>query len=51
LAIAPTPSVLWGGLDLDVNVARAWYLLLSGLTEHGGADGTSQVYGGLSTRF
>jgi hypothetical protein len=51
LAIAPTPSVLWGGLDLDVNVARAWYLLLSGITEHGGADGTSQVYGGLSTRF
>ncbi len=56
LAISTTQSVLWGGLDLDVNVARAWYLMLSGIAERGGGggsggDGTSQVYGGLSTRF
>jgi len=51
LAIPTTQSILWGGLDLDVNLARAWYLMLSGITERGAADGTSQVYGGLSTRF
>ena len=50
LANPMTQSILWGGLDLDVNLARAWYLMLSGITERGG-DGTSQVYGGLSTRF
>jgi hypothetical protein len=51
LAIPASQSILWGGLDLDVNVARAWYLMLSGITERGGGDGTSQIYGGLSTRF
>jgi hypothetical protein len=51
LATPTTQSVLWGGLDLDVNLARAWYLMLSGTAEQGGGDGTSQFYGGLSTRF
>jgi len=50
LAVPRTQSILWGGLDLDVNVARTWYLMLSGIAERG-ADGTSQLYGGLSTRF
>lgn len=45
-----TQSILWSGLDLDVNLARAWYLMLSGTAE-GGASGTSQLYGGFSTRF
>src|SRR2546425_10952809 len=52
LATPPTTqSILWGGLDLDVNVSRAWYLMLSGITERGGGDATSQIYGGPSTRF
>jgi hypothetical protein len=56
LANPTSQSILWGGLDLDVNLARAWYLMLSGITERGagaggGGDGTSQIYGGLSTRF
>lgn len=50
LAVPSNHSILWGGLDLDVNVARTWYLMLSGITERGG-EGTSQLYGGLSTRF
>jgi len=50
LAIPATQSILWASLDLDVNLARTWYLMLSGTTERGG-DGTSQIYGGLSTRF
>jgi len=50
LAVPGTQSILWGGVDLDVNVARTWYLMLSGIAERGG-DGTSQLYGGLSTRF
>src|SRR2546422_10450416 len=52
LATPPkTQSILWGGLDLDVNVSRAWYLMLSGITERGGGDATSQIYGGLRGRF
>jgi len=51
LAIPTTQSILWGGLDLDLNLARAWYLMISGITERGTGDGTSQVYGGLTTRF
>jgi hypothetical protein len=51
LAIPATQSILWGGLDLDVNLARVWYLMLSGTAERGSGDKTSQVYGGLSTRF
>ncbi len=51
LATPATQSVLWGGLDLDVNLSRAWYFMLSGTAERGSGDPTSQVYGGLSTRF
>ncbi len=52
LATPPTTqSIFWGGLDLDLNVARAWYLMLSGIAERGGGDATSQIYGGFSTRF
>ncbi len=51
LAIPADQSILWGGLDLDMNLARSWYLMLSANAEHGGPEATSQVYGGLSVRF
>ena len=51
LALPATQTILWGGLDLDVNVARAWYLMLSGNAERGGPEPTSQLYSGFSVRF
>ncbi len=40
----------WVGADLDVTLARAWYLLLSA-TRESGSEASSQVYGGISWRF
>lgn len=51
LAIPAEQSILWGGLDLDMNVAGSWYLMLSANAEQGGPAATNQVYGGLSVRF
>lgn len=51
LALPARVTIVWGGLDLDVNLARAWYLMLSGSAEHGGVERTSQLYGGFSVRF
>jgi hypothetical protein len=50
-AAPATATTLWVGSDLDVNVARAWYLMLSASVEHGGLAPTSQVYTGFSVRF
>jgi hypothetical protein len=41
----------WAGLDVDVNVARSWYFLLSGTRETGGFEGNNQLYCGLNFRF
>jgi hypothetical protein len=43
--------VSWLTADLDVNLGRAWYLLLSTSRESGGFESNSQFYGGLSYRF
>lgn len=51
LALPASETIRWGGLDLDVNLARVWYVMVSGNVEHGGADPTSQLYGGFSVRF
>lgn len=50
-AAPATQTTLWIGTDVDVNVARAWYLMLSASVEHGGLAPTSQVYAGFSVRF
>jgi hypothetical protein len=44
-------SVTWVGGDLDVTLARAWYVMLSGTRQRGGLDGNDQIYGGVSFRF
>jgi hypothetical protein len=43
--------VTWLGADVDVSLARGWYLILSGTHERGGFEGNDQFYGGLSYRF
>jgi hypothetical protein len=44
-------AILWGGMDLDVNLARAWYLMLSAVGEQDRTERTTQLYGGVSLRF
>jgi hypothetical protein len=51
LADPASRSITWLGADLDVNLGRAWYLMASGSRERGGAESSTQVYGGLSLRF
>jgi hypothetical protein len=51
LAVPSSFDVGWLGANLDVTVARAWYLLFSATRQRGGADSYDQVYGGLSFRF
>jgi len=40
----------WGG-DLDVTLARSWYLSISGTREHGPDGTTTQLYTGATWRF
>jgi hypothetical protein len=44
-------TATWEGLDADLTLARAWYLLLSATRQRGGLDGYDQVFTGLSFRF
>lgn len=41
----------WVGLDADVTLARAWYILASATRQRGGLDGYDQLFTGLSFRF
>ena len=50
-AVSASQTTLWIGSDLDVNIARAWYLMLSASAERGVLAPTSQVYTGFSVRF
>jgi hypothetical protein len=43
--------VTWLGADLDLNLARSWYLVVSANRETGGFDDNDQIYGGMSFRF
>jgi hypothetical protein len=43
--------VTWLGADLDVDLARSWYVVMSANRETGGFDENGQIYGGLSYRF
>jgi len=45
----------WYGVDVDINLARAWFLSVSGLRQtddaNPGSSTLTQVYGGLTWRF
>jgi hypothetical protein len=45
-----TSTTSWIAGDLDVSLARAWYLMVSGTVESG-PERTSQLYGGFNVRF
>ncbi|HEU5170468.1 MAG TPA: hypothetical protein VFU46_08015, partial [Gemmatimonadales bacterium] len=51
LAIPEDSRVTWFGAGLDLNLGRAWYLMLSATRETGGIDANDQLYGALSYRF
>ena len=51
LAVPERTTISWVGSDVDLNVARAWYLLFSASVERGGVEAISQVYTGFSVRF
>jgi len=50
-----TQTSTWYGLDVDANVARAWYVSISGLRQADPADPgistTTQLYGSITWRF
>jgi hypothetical protein len=52
VADPPTKAwVTWFGADVDLSLARSWYLVLSVNRETGGFDANNQIYGGVSYRF
>ena len=51
LAIPETATITWIGTNLDVNLTRALYLLVSASIERGGSAPLSQLYTGCSVRF
>ena len=44
-------TATWVGADVDVTLARAWYVMASATRQRGGVDGYDQLFGGLSFRF
>jgi hypothetical protein len=50
-AIPADSRVTWYGLDLDLSLGRALYVILSGTRERGGLQADDQAYGGISYRF
>ena len=46
-----TRRTAWFGVDADVGIGRAWYLLFSWSREHGDLAVGDQLYGGLTWRF
>lgn len=44
-------NISWFGVDVDVSIARSWYLSLSGQRERAPDITTTQFYGSLSWRF
>ena len=51
LPVSALPDVRWIGANVDVNLGRSWYALLSGTRDGSGADLTNQIYAGLVLRF
>ena len=44
-------TATWVGVDADLTLARAWYVMVSATRQRGGLDGYDQVFTGLSFRF
>ena len=44
-------TATWIGLDADLTLARAWYIMASATRQRGGLDGYDQIFTGLSFRF
>lgn len=44
-------TATWMGVDLDVTLQRAWYVMMSATRQRGGLDSYDQIFGGLSYRF
>ncbi len=44
-------TATWVGIDADLTLARAWYLMASATRQRGGLDGYDQIFTGLSFRF
>ncbi len=49
--VAPENEVHWLGLDADLSLGRAWYLVLSATNTNGGAESSNALYSSLSYRF
>ncbi|MEO8139571.1 MAG: hypothetical protein ABI742_08000 [Gemmatimonadota bacterium] len=47
----PLSTITWYGMDVDISLARAWFLSLSGQREQSPGITTNQFYGSLSWRF
>lgn len=50
-ASAPTLDVRWTSVDMDISLARAVFVILSGYRERGGIEAHDLLYAGLSYRF
>jgi hypothetical protein len=50
-AVPARTTATWVGLDADLTLARAWYILASATRQRGGVDGYDQIFTGLSFRF
>ena len=44
-------TATWVGVDADLTLARAWYVMASATRQRGGLDGYDQIFTGLSFRF
>jgi len=44
-------TATWVGVDADLTLARAWYMMASATRQRGGFDGYDQIFTGLSFRF
>lgn len=51
VASASVRDFTWYGLDLDLSLARAWFLSFSTQRENGPDGNTNQFYGGVTWRF
>lgn len=51
LATPRARSFTWYGIDVDLSLARAWFISMSGQRENGPDGNTNQFYGGVTWRF
>lgn len=51
LALETQDDITWWGLNLDLNLSRGWYLLLTAERTNGAEEDNDQIYTNLSYRF